>query len=186
MRAIRDHREAGTAQANPGPLTEEDLDTLDLETCLRLTSGHVFSCPTWLSPREFPALKKSPRRGFDIPSEYKWSFSPKDPRLARALVNRVRKRLGLPPVKKSLALQLISALAFVSAAWLPAQPLPFRHRRLTGRFVPRQFWRDEQKNHESLFKGLYVTAKQVKLLHDPDNPGELSRGWVRSCLGRQA
>jgi hypothetical protein len=127
MKAVRDHREFEMSQGNPGPITERDLDT-----CLLLISDEGLDFPTWLNPREFPALRRLSRR-YDFTDKI---FSC-DGALACALVNRVGEGLGLPPVQKPLARKLLSALSFVSLP-LVLRSLPVCHRSLSGhRFVPR-------------------------------------------------
>jgi hypothetical protein len=141
MGAVRDHREGDTGKGKPGPITKQDLDT-----CLRLTTGHILAYPTWLSPLEFPALKARPRD--PVPDD----DSPYYDDEAGDLVNRVGERLGLPPLEESLVMKLHDSLAPVSTPWLTAAAALVQtpHRAP----LPRQVLKGKE--------GLYETALEIK------------------------
>jgi hypothetical protein len=152
MRAIRDHREAGTpGKGDVGPITEKDLDT-----SLRLTFDHrhLFAFPTWLT-------RKGGYRFRDKHRGEPWLESSD-----YALVYRVCERLGLPHLEEPLAKKLLTALARVS---LPPKlsaadasaltPDPIR--------IPWQFL--------TIGEGLYEAAAFIERLRR-DKSGELSCG----------
>jgi hypothetical protein len=102
MMAVRDHRGAAA-----GPVTHEDF-----VTCLHLAPlpGTLWiKHSSWMSPREFPALKPKSQCDRFLGMDYGSRYGPPD----YALVHRAAQRLGLQPLDESLMKGLLSVLFLV-------------------------------------------------------------------------
>jgi hypothetical protein len=119
MVAVRDHRGAAA-----GPVTHENL-----VTCLHLAPFKAWrkvEHVSWLSPREFPALKPQSREPLQLELFGPRGNGPDYTLVHRdfALVHRVAETLGLPSVDEPLVKELLGVLWEVgpclrSFAWVP-------------------------------------------------------------------